>query len=431
MNSESKIDPTSVQQMLDLGDERQPRRPWRWWALGAAVGLLLLFWFSGGGSSGKDVRYVTQPVQRGNLDVIVTATGNLEPTNQVDVGTEVSGTITQLHADFNDHVEAGQLLAALDTGKLEAQLLATKASLESARAKQLQAEATVEESENELKRMRQVHELSKGRMPSQSDLDTATATLKRAQADKASAKASVAQAQAALELDQTNLAKAKVHSPISGVVLNRAVELGQTVAATFEAPLLFTLAEDLTKMELHVGVDEADVGLVKAGQSASFTVDAYANRRFPAQILQVRYGSQEVDGVITYETVLNVDNRDLSLRPGMTATAEIIVQQVKDAVLVPMAALRYSPPTVGGRENAGPSQGGGNIFSRLMPRPRPAQTKKVENTGKQQRVWVLRDGEPQLIDITTGADNGTLVEVTGGELDESVQVITESVSAAK
>ena len=428
MTSETRIDPTSLQQVLNLDDRSHNRRPWRWWTLAAVAMALLVLWFSGGNSSDSNVRYVTEPVHRGDLDVIVTATGNLEPTNQVDVGTEVSGTITQLHADFNDHVEAGQLLAALDTSKLEAQLLATKASLESARAKLLQAEATVEESENELKRLRQVHELSKGRMPSQSELDTATATLKRARADQASAKAAVAQAQAALELDQTNLAKAKVHSPISGVVLNRAVELGQTVAATFEAPLLFTLAEDLTKMELHVGVDEADVGVVKAGQTASFTVDAYADRRFPAQILQVRYGSQEVDGVITYETVLNVDNEDLSLRPGMTATAEIIVQEVKDALLVPMAAVRFSPAENQAMDNSG----GGNILSRLMMRPpRPSQQKRPESMGKQQRVWVLRDGEPHPIDITAGADNGSFVEVLAGDLDESMQVITESVSAVK
>ncbi len=428
MTSETRIDPTSLQQVLNLDDRSHNQRPWRWWILAAVAIALLVYWLSGGNSTDSDVRYVTQPVHRGDLDVIVTATGNLEPTNQVDVGTEVSGTITQLHADFNDHVEAGQLLATLDTSKLEAQLLATKASLESARAKLLQAEATVEESENELKRLRQVHELSKGRMPSQSELDTATATLKRARADQASAKASVAQAQAALELDQTNLGKAKVHSPISGVVLNRAVELGQTVAATFEAPLLFTLAEDLTKMELHVGVDEADVGVVKTGQTASFTVDAYADRRFPAQILQVRYGSQEVDGVITYETVLNVDNQDLSLRPGMTATAEIIVQEVKDALLVPMAAVRFSPAENQAMNNSG----GGNILSRLMMRPpRQSQQKRPESVGKQQRVWVLRDGEPHPIDITTGADNGSFLEVTGGGLDESMQVITESVSAIK
>lgn len=421
-----KLDTANLHQALHLHEHR---KGWHWkrWALLALVPVIaLVWWLTSGNGADTQVQYVSQPVQRGDLDVIVTATGNLEPTNQVDVGTEVSGTITRLNADFNDHVEAGQLLAELDTSKLEAQLLATKASLESARAKLLQAQATVEESTNELKRLQQVHKLSNGRMPSQSELDTAQATVKRAHADEAAARAAVAQADAALELDQANLAKAKVHSPISGVVLNRAVELGQTVAAQFSAPVLFTLAEDLTQMELHVDVDEADVGLVKNGQHATFTVDAYAERRFPAQILQVRYGSQEVDGVITYETVLNVDNSDLSLRPGMTATAEIVVQEVKNALLIPTAALRYSPPQTQQTET---KSSGGSLFSRLMmPRPPSANLNQRKDSNAQQRVWVLRDGQLQPVDISTGADNGSLIEVTGGELQEDMQVVTDSVS---
>lgn len=425
-----KLDTANLQQALQLNGHHRGGH-WKRWLLIAVVPVIALVWWLGSGPSADSaVQYRTQEVQRGDLSVIVTATGNLEPTNQVDVGTEVSGTITRLNADFNDHVEAGQLLAELDTSKLEAQLLATKASLESARAKLLQAQATVEESTNELKRLQQVHKLSNGRMPSQSELDTAQATVKRAHADEAAARASVAQAEAALELDQTNLAKAKVLSPISGVVLNRVVELGQTVAAQFAAPVLFTLAEDLTKMELHVDVDEADVGRVRNGQPATFTVDAYSDRRFPAQILQVRYGSQEVDGVITYETVLNVDNTDLALRPGMTATAEIVVQEVKDALLVPTAALRFSPPQQ--VSTAKPAASGGNLLSRLMPRPPRPQQNQREDTTQQQRVWVLRDdGQLQAVDISTGANNGRLAEVTAGELQAGMQVVTDSVSATQ
>lgn len=428
MTTNSTIDPSSLRQALQL-DSNGHRRRSRWWWLAAAVSMLVLAgWYVGTQGENGKTRYVTQPVEKGELDIIVTATGNLQPTNKVDVGIEVSGTITQLHADFNDHVKAGQLLAVLDTSKLEAQLLASRAALEAARARLLQADATVEESESELKRLRQVHELSKGRMPSQSQLDTANATVKRARADQASAKAAVAQAQAALELDNTNLAKAKVLAPIDGLVLNRTVELGQTVAAAFNTPILFTLADDLTKMELHVGVDEADVGQVKAGQSAIFTVDAYPDRRFPASLLQVRYGSQEVNGVITYETVLSVDNHELLLRPGMTATAEIKVQEIKDALLVPLAALRYAPPEPPAKANAG----GGSLFSRLMPRPpRSAQNRRVEGKGKQQRVWVLQDGQPVPIDITTGADNGLLAEVLAGDLPAGTQVITDSMSASQ
>lgn len=425
MKNESRIDPAGLQQLLQLDTQGRKRRTWGWWIAATVIILALVLWYFSTGTSGNKIRYITQPAEHGDIDVIVTATGNLQPTNKVDVGIEVSGTVAALHADFNDHVQAGQLLMELDTSKLEAQLLASKAALESAKARLLQADATVEESESELQRLRQVHKLSNGRMPSQSQLDTASASVKRARADSASSKAAVAQAEAALELDKTNLAKAKVHSPITGLVLNRAVELGQTVAASFSTPVLFTLAEDLAKMELHVGVDEADVGQVKDGQNAFFTVDAYPDKHFPAKILQVRYGSQEVNGVITYETVLNVDNQELLLRPGMTATAEITVQEVKDSLLVPMAALRFSPPEAPTKAAAS----GGNVFNRLMFRPpRQNQGKKSVGSSKQQRVWILRDGNPVPVSIITGVDNGSMAEVVSGDLQAGDLLITDSTS---
>ena len=375
----------------------------------------------------NSIHYQTRKVQRGNLTVTVTATGTLEPTNQVDVGSEVSGTIETVEVDYNDQVKVGQVLARLDTDKLAAEVLQSKAALESARAKVLEAQATVKETRNELARLKQVRELSDNRVPSQRDLDAAEAALDRAQADEASSKAKVSEAQAALDFNETDLSKAVIHSPINGVVLARSVEPGQTVAASLQAPVLFTLAEDLTQMELHVDVDEADVGQVKEGQEASFTVDAYPDRIFPARIRQVRYGSQTVDGVVTYETVLNVHNSDLSLRPGMTATADITVQKVENATLVPNAALRFTPMI---KEKEAPSERG-SLVNKLLPHPprrRAKQSKDATADQRQQHVWTLQDGQLVAIAVTTGSTDGVMTEITEGDLEPGITLVVDTVS---
>ena len=252
----------------------------------------------------------------GSLTVTVTATGNLEPTNQVDVGSEVSGLVEAVFVDDNDRVTVNQVLARLDISKLEDAVVNNRAALASAEARVLQATASVTEARANLTRLQRVAELSGGKVPSQAELETAEASLARAEADEASARATVEQARASLSSAETSLAKASIRSPINGVVLARQVEPGQTVAASFQAPVLFTLAEDLSSMELEVDVDEADVGQVRAGQKAVFTVDAYPNRQFPATIVRVDFGSQVTDGVVSYATVLRVDNDDLRLRPG-------------------------------------------------------------------------------------------------------------------
>ena len=266
------------------------------------------------------------------------------------------------------------------------------------------------------------------RCPSQSDLDSAAATLARAKADEASAQASVSQAQATLDVTRTDLAKAVICSPINGIVLKRSVEPGQTVAATFQAPVLFTLAEDLAQMELQVDVDEADVGQVRAGQEAAFTVDAYPDRTFPARITQVRFGSQTVEGVVTYKTVLKVDNSGLSLRPGMTATAVITVSKKDNALLVPNTALRFAPPA---SATAGPARGGG-LVGMLLPRPPGAgktQAEDPDSKSKEQRVWVLRDGRLAAVAITKGATDGASTEVAAGALEPGMALAVEALGA--
>jgi len=264
-----------------------------------------------------------------------------------------------------------------------------------------------------------VAELSGGKVPSKSELETAEAVHNRAQANEASARASVIQARATLKSDETNIEKAVIRAPINGVVLTRKVEPGQTVVANMTTPVLFSLAEDLTKMELQVKVDEADVGSVKLGQSASFSVSAWSGRSFPATIQRVGIGSTITDNVVTYKTVLSVANDDLALRPGMTATARIVTANRENVLLVPNAALRFAPPAA----TEAPQQG---LVSRLIPRPPQSKKRQVEaaNTVTQQ-VWVLRDGQPEAVPVTVGASNGRQTEILGGELKADTAVITD------
>lgn len=366
------------------------------------------------------IRYKTREATKGNLIVTVTATGSLEPTNQVDVGSELSGIIRTVEVDYNDRVKVGGVLARLDTSKLDAQVLQSKAALASAKAKVLQAEATVREARSNLTRLEKVRELSNNKVGSQVDLDAAEAAVERARADEAGARADVEKARATLDAIQTDLAKTVIRSPINGIVLVRNVEPGQTVAASLQAPVLFTLAEDLTRMELHVDVDEADVGEVREGQGALFTVDAYPDRTFRAQITQVRYGAQTTDNVVTYETVLRVDNGDLSLRPGMTATADITVNKVEGALLIPNAALRFTPP----ENNKSTSRGG--LLSSLLPRPPRHRVSKRNSVGddpRGQRVWTLRDGHLTPVQITIGATDGAMTVVTGGKVEVGMLLV--------
>jgi HlyD family secretion protein len=366
-------------------------------------------------------------VTRGDLTVIVTATGTVQPVNQVDVGTEISGTIRTVEADYNDRVKVGQVLARIDTDKLQAQVLQSESTLESAQAKLIEAQATVVESRDNLERFKRVREMSGGKVPSQREYDAADAVLKRALSSEATLKALISEAKWKLSIDQTNLSKAVIRSPINGVVLKRQVEPGQTVAASLQTPVLFTLAESLAQMEVQVDVDEADVAQVKVGQQGTFTVDGYPGRTFTAIVTQVRYGPETVQGVVTYKTLLSVDNSDLALRPGMTATANITVKQIANVLLVPNLALRFSPPAP--EETARTS---GSLISRLFPRPPPASRPRdtEDAKSKRQRIWVLRDGQLFAVPVTAGSTDGVMTEITSGEIKVGTETVTDMISAS-
>lgn len=396
----------------------------KWLASIVVIGLIAIAaWQIFAQGESQSVHYKTANVSQGPLHITVTATGTLEPVNQVEVGSEISGTINAVLVDFNDRVKQGQVLARMNTDQLQAKVEQAKASLKLAQAEVKQSEATVTETRNNLKRARK---LAESGMCSEQDCDSAQAAYDRAVASLESARAQVVKSQATLDAELTTLAKATIHSPIDGIVLNRDVEPGQTVAASFQTPVLFILAENLTQMELHVDVDEADVGLVAVGQEALFSVDAYAGKSFPARITEVHFASQTVDGVVTYETVLSVDNTELLLRPGMTATADIMVKQVKDALLIPNAALRFNPP-----EPEQQATRSGGLISSLMPRP-PQAPKPREESGDtdngQQRVWTLQDGKPLPIAVTTGATDGINTEVTSGAIEPGMPLIIDTIS---
>jgi HlyD family secretion protein len=397
----------------------------RWLVVVVLVVVIVAFLLPGGNGQ-QQGRYLTEDAVRGKLTVTISASGTLQPTRSVDVGSELSGTLVEVLANENDRVKRGQVVARLDTAKLEDAVAKSRAAVAAAEATVQQMEATVAESRASLKRLRHVAELSGGKVPSQTELETAEAAVKRAEANETSARAAVTQARATLKTDETNIGKAVIRSPIDGVVLTRKVEPGQTVVAAMTTPVLFAIAEDLTKMELQVKVDEADVGTVKLGQPASFTVSAWSGREFPATIERVGIGSTVTDNVVTYKTVLAVANDDLALRPGMTATARIVTAQRENALLVPNAALRFAPPAA----NASAAQG--SVISRLLPRPPQPKKKPAQAaTNGTPQVWVLRDGQPAALPVQPGVSNGRHTEILGGELKEGMAVIVDYQDTAK
>ncbi len=417
-----------VDELLGTG----ARRPWQrplWWsvALVALAAIAGVAWWQGAHNA-DGPKYVTEPVARGDLTVTVTANGTLQPTLAVNIGSELSGTVARVLVDINDRVKKGQVLVELDTARLRDQIARSRATLAANQAKVAQAAATVKEARSNLARMQEVQRLSGGKVPSRAELETAQATLDRALADEAAGRATVADARAALSSDETNLSKASIRSPIDGAVLTRAVDPGNAVAASLQAVTLFTIAQDLTRMVLKADIDEADVGKVREGQGATFTVSAYPNRKYPAKITRVGFGSTIKDNVVTYVAELEVANADLSLRPGMTATATITAVERRGVLMVPNTALRYSPSNAA----ATPAASGG-IVSKLVPRPQfgGAQRKAGSTTAGARQVWVLRNGAPVAVAITQGVSDGRRTEVQGEELHEGDAVIVDQVAAAK
>lgn len=420
----------------------RPIRKYLTWG-GIAIGVLVLLLILSkcvGGSSAAD--YATQPAKTGNLTVSVSATGKLAPVNQVTVGSQLSGLVTKVVVDVNDRVVAGQPLALIDPEQIDAQIRAGQAGIAANEAQVAQARATVSESQAQLNRLEEVYRLSNKRVPSETELQAGRAAYQRAVAALKVAQANTVSARANLSSTETQRSRAIIRSPVTGVVLARQIDPGQTVASSFNTPTLFVIAQDLSQMKLEVAIDEADVGQVKLGQKATFTVDAFPGRTFPATITRVDLGSNltvssatssttsttsTTGQVVSYAADLTVANPGLELRPGMTATADIVTSAKRNVLLVPNAALRFKPS-----DGAAGGQSGG-IAGSLTFRPRrDAQTRTATvGRGAQQTVYVKgADGKPQPVRVTTGDTDGQMTEITGGDLKPGQEVITGRLAGA-
>lgn len=428
-----------------LGVKEVPawRRYAKWGAIGIAVLVLLFVLWRWLGSS-DEPQYTTVAVERGHLVTTVSATGKLAPTNQVTVGSQLSGLVVRVLVDVNDRVTAGQALAEIDPEQLDDQIRQNRAQLAANQAQVGQAQATVAETQAQLARLEEVSRLSGGRVPSGTELQQGRANYQRAVAALKVAEANVVASQANLAQTQTQRARAVIRSPVAGVVLARQVDPGQTVAASFNTPTLFVIAEDLTTMKLEVSIDEADVGSVKEGQRATFTVDAFPGQTFPAQITRVEIGSNltaenasassstagasSTGQVVSYAADLSVANADQELRPGMTATADIVTADKQNVLLVPNAALRFSPQT----PVAGQDQGGiAKQLSMGPPRRNRADRNVTLSRGATQTVYVQgEDGQPRAVQIVTGDTDGSQTEVISGGLKPDMQVITGQLSGS-
>lgn len=353
------------------------------------------FWYLKGSNTAPE--YKTVPVTRGDIIAAVTATGTVNAVTTVLVGTQVSGTIKHIYADFNSPVKKGQLIAEIDPSAFEAQVEQAKANLLSAKANLDKAVSTQADAKRTLERNKTL--FSKG-LIARSDLDTAQTNYETASAGVSAAGAQAAQTEAALKLAMTNLRYTKIISPVDGIVVSRNVDVGQTVAASFQTPTLFTIAQDLTKMQIDSSVVEADIGKVSVGQKVDFTVDAYPDTTFSGSVSDVRIAPIIVQNVVTYDVVVKVANPEKKLKPGMTANISIVTSMKKGVLRVPNNALRF--------------------------RPSGAPSAKEE---KGRAVWVLKGSAPERVGIKLGITDGSYTEVASGGLKDGDRVITESLKA--
>lgn len=410
-------EPDSAREALGLGTRPAGRRRGRTWLYAAAALLLaaaaLAYWQSG--SATPQPTYVTEPAARGDITVEVSATGTLQPLIQVDISSELSGVVRSVAVEENQVVSKGDVLAELDTVRLAAQIERAQASVKAAAAKVTEARTTLQETEQAQARSAT---LSTRGMVTDQALEAATAARDRAAANVALAEANLAIADADLKLQQADLQKSTIYAPIDGIVLTRSVNPGQTVASSMQAPVLFVLAANLENMELKAAVDEADIGGVEPGQTARFTVDAFPERKFDAEIREISFASVATEGVVTYDARLDVDNQSLLLRPGMTATVAIVTREASGVVTVPASAFRFSPQASEPRSTSLRDL----FMPRMGRRGGGRQQQRAAEPGTR-TLYVLKNGVPEAAQVKTGATDGEDVEILSG-LAEGDPVVT-------
>ena len=347
-----------------------------------------------------EIKFRTINVSKGDIREIVTASGTVNAVTTVLVGTQVSGTIKHIYVDFNSQVKRDQLIARIDPAIFEAQVEQARANLLSARANLEKADAALVDAKRTFDRTKELYQRN---LIARSELDTAETNHETSKAQVEVAKAQIVQTEAALKLAETNLKYTRIVSPVDGIVVSRNVDVGQTVAASFQTPTLFTIAQDLTKMQINTNVDEADIGKIKMGQPVEFNVDAYPEIIFNGKVWQIRIAPITVQNVVTYDVVIKMDNPELKLKPGMTANVSILTAVKKDILKIPNAAMRF----------------------------RPSDKNKMNAQQKGFGVWQMVNGELRRIPVSAGISDGSFTEVISGEIREGQEIIIESLNESK
>jgi HlyD family secretion protein len=407
------------------------------WIITALIlaGVAIFVWRWRATHKEPDVTFKTTPLEKKRITARVTASGTLQATVTVLVGAQVSGRIAKLYADYNATVHKGQLVAKIDPQLFQAAVEQANANYVSAKANVAKAEAQLRDAELQEKRVKSLFDQT---LASAADLQTAETNLAVARAGVDVQKADLEQAQASLHQTQVNLSYTSIFSPIDGTVISRSVDVGQTVAASLSAPTLFTIAEDLRKMQVHTNVAEGDVGRLAADQEASFTVDAFLGQRFRGKISQIRNAAQTLQNVVTYDAVIDVDNGDLRLRPGMTATVTVVYAERPDALAVPNAALRFRPgpdvlPATSANASSEAHDAGaapGHGPQPTVRRTRPAANNESSDN-EPRSFWVLRAGKPEQVSVVAGLSDGTVTEVVSGDAHPGDLAILDAIVAGK
>lgn len=392
----------------------KPRRK-----IGKILGIFLVIGaLCGGGAyyyfQPKEIKitYETITPKRGDIATIISATGTLNPLNEVQIGSQVSGIISQIDVDTNDAVKKGQVLAKIDDKKILQELSRYEAQLQSAKAQLISLNSTLKDKKWQFDRLQKLYKQSKGKYPSYADVQSAQVAYEVALAEIESKKGNIAEIEANIKGVKIDFDNTIITSPIDGVVLTRSVDVGQTVAASFSAPELFKVAQNLEEMKLVVQIAESDIGKITLNQNVTFSVDAYPHKRFFAKVDKVNYGSTTTDNIVSYEVTMNVNNKDLLLRPGMSATADIIVAEKKNVLLLPVSALFFQPQKIETQTKKKSS----SFFAPPMP-PRHKNTSKPKdqetNVGEEREIWVLQGGNLVQTKIRVGISDGKNVEVEG------------------
>lgn len=377
--------------------------------------IALFYWWQ---TREPNYLYTTQEVTLGDISTSISANGTLSPTHEVSIGSVISGIVLEVLVDVNDKVSKGQVLAKIDSESIEQDLYRYEAQLQSAKAQLKSAKVGLEEKAWQYKQLQTLFKTTQGKTPSKLDLQTAKTNYNAALSEVELRQANIKEIETAIRSTQVDLKNAHITTPIDGVVLSRSIEVGQSVAASFQAPEFFIVAESLEEMELNVSISEADIGKVKVGQNVKFSVDSYPQKTFEAVVDRVNFGASEsTDNIVSYEARIYVSNQDLLLKPGMSATADIVTDSAKNALLIPSSALYFTPVTP--KKDSAKSSSGLNPFGMRPPRIRGGGNKPQANSN----VWVLENGVPKEISVEVGISDGISTQIFSDSIQAGMQVI--------